>query len=311
MNIELQRQLLGDPIRNQTFLKAIRKQVKPGDTVIDLGAGTGYLGLMALKAGAKKVIFIEEDPILSVAVEMAKAMGLYDQCAFYEFHSKDLNLDLQADVLLCETLGTYAFEEHLIENWLDAKRFTHHQTRWIPHQITLQARYVTDQKCHQEVDVWPSIEGTFPWETLRKTALSRSYARVIPEKACSKEQQKIITLSHTSSDLNSQWQRSITWTCPKGTDVYGMCLYWEADLGSEIHLSTAPNSPLTHWKQLYLPFLEPLQANKHDQLKFTFTSDTHWETGMALTWQGLLEINGHVKQEINMSTQDGYPFMIE
>ena len=49
-------------------VKLIEKYIKPSDTVIDVGTGSGILGLAAAKLGAKSVIMTDIDP---VAVEAA------------------------------------------------------------------------------------------------------------------------------------------------------------------------------------------------------------------------------------------------
>ena len=49
-------------------VKLIEKYIKPSDTVIDVGTGSGILGLAAAKLGAKSVIMTDIDPI---AVEAA------------------------------------------------------------------------------------------------------------------------------------------------------------------------------------------------------------------------------------------------
>ncbi len=45
--------MLDDQIRMAAYKNAIQEVVKPGMVVLDLGTGTGILGLWALQAGAK------------------------------------------------------------------------------------------------------------------------------------------------------------------------------------------------------------------------------------------------------------------
>jgi hypothetical protein len=59
MNLDM---LNGLPMRLDTLLKPALKQKSSDNIVIDLGAGTGVLGLYALANGAKFVYFVERDP---------------------------------------------------------------------------------------------------------------------------------------------------------------------------------------------------------------------------------------------------------
>jgi protein arginine N-methyltransferase 1 len=68
------------------------------------------------------------------------------------------------------------------------------------------------------------------------------------------------------------------------TTIYGFALWWIADLGGGIALSTAPGAPRTHWEQLYFPLLEPIAAVEGDQVILGLRSRSSEESGTHLAW---------------------------
>ena len=51
--------LLADTVRMNAYRDGIRRNVKPGDVVVDLGTGTGILAMLAAQQRAKVVHAIE------------------------------------------------------------------------------------------------------------------------------------------------------------------------------------------------------------------------------------------------------------
>ena len=63
-------EMLSDSVRVNAYHQGIRRNVRPGDVVVDLGTGTGLLAFMASRAGAKKVYAVEHSDFIEIAREI-------------------------------------------------------------------------------------------------------------------------------------------------------------------------------------------------------------------------------------------------
>ena len=75
---EVHRTMIRDRVRTEAFRRAIDAVVRPGDTVLDVGAGSGILSLFAAQAGAARVYAVEQTTIAVLAQQLAAANGFAD-----------------------------------------------------------------------------------------------------------------------------------------------------------------------------------------------------------------------------------------
>src|SRR5215210_1250312 len=121
MRIEYHRTLLADRVRNAAFHAALRQAIVKGkSTVADIGAGTGFLGFLAAKLGARRVDLYETAEVAEVARRLLRHNRLAN-CRIAEIHSTDVTDPDRVDVVVSETLGNYPFEENLIDALNDAR----------------------------------------------------------------------------------------------------------------------------------------------------------------------------------------------
>ena len=120
--IELHRKLLGDKVRNDALGAALARVVKPGMSVADIGAGTGFLSFLARRLGAAQCHLYEYSGALALAQELARRNRITG-LTFVHAHSSEVKKPPKADVVVSETLGNFALEEGLLETLVDARRF--------------------------------------------------------------------------------------------------------------------------------------------------------------------------------------------
>lgn len=279
--IELQRKLIGDSVRNTAFEAALKKVVKKGDTVIDLGSGTGFLGFLASRLGAKNVIMIESGEILEVSKKLAARNGIKN-CTFIKKHSTLVRDIPTCDVLVSETLGNYALEENIIESVENAKRFLKPGGIIIPGKITQYVCPVTSDRLRKDVDVWTDVGFDLSFEEAREISLNNMYVKTVrPYDLLNNGAQEwdVIDFAKKNKSVRT---KMLTWK--DATPIHGFALWWDAELVPGVHLSTAPDKPATHWEQIYLPLLESVTLKKGERLELMLMSDSRYDVKINLAW---------------------------
>ncbi|XP_033827749.1 protein arginine N-methyltransferase 9 isoform X1 [Periophthalmus magnuspinnatus] len=118
--------MLNDRGRNQKYQKAIHRAVQSGcSTVLDIGTGTGILGMCAKKAGAAHVYACElSKTMYELACEVVSANGLGGKINI--IHMKSLEMEVPRDIpervslVVTETVDAGLFGEGIIESLIHA-----------------------------------------------------------------------------------------------------------------------------------------------------------------------------------------------
>jgi type II protein arginine methyltransferase len=99
--------MMNDDRRNRAWDQALRRAIRPGMHVLEIGSGAGMLALMAARAGAGRVITCEKDPVAAaIAREICERNGYGSRIEIVPKRSQDLaigaDLERPADLLFCD-----------------------------------------------------------------------------------------------------------------------------------------------------------------------------------------------------------------
>lgn len=175
------REYLEDRARLGAFVRAIGEIVRPGDIVLDLGAGTGILGLLACRAGAARVYAVEETSLIGLARELARANGLLDRIIHIKGHSAHMTLPEPADLVVCDQIGRFGFEAGVIEHIEDVRRrgVLKPDGRTVPGAIAMWLAPAECPDAFAQVEFWTSQPAGFDFTPARAIAANTGYPRTI------------------------------------------------------------------------------------------------------------------------------------
>ena len=143
--LDVHRTMICDRVRTEAFQCAVAEVVRPGDVVLDVGAGSGILSLFAARAGASRVYAVEATTVAALAEQLAAANGVSDIVRVIQGDMFDVELPERVDVIVSEWLGGFGIDEGMLVPVIAARdRWLKPGGTMIPQSVTAWAALVDD-----------------------------------------------------------------------------------------------------------------------------------------------------------------------
>jgi SAM-dependent methyltransferase len=310
MRIEYHRVLLADHVRNAALHTALQRVIVKGKTTVaDVGAGTGFLGFLAARLGARRVDLYETAEIAAIARKLLRHNRL-SNCRIAQVHSTDVAAPDRVDLIVSETLGNYPFEENIIATLNDAReRFLNPGGTIIPAGVEQFVCPVIGERLYRDLAAWDEVGYGLDFAPAKAMSLNNIYVRWLEPADLLDGGAAAKAWDHVRFDRKNKTTRTgeAEWKATRAGTIYGLALWWVADLAEGVRLSTGPLDPRTHWEQLYLPALEPIAIAPGETLRARLKSTTSFETGTNLTWAlSVADAKGKERVRQSMDLEKGF-----
>ena len=266
--LEVHRTMICDRVRTEAFRRAIDAVVRPGDIVLDVGAGSGILSVFAARAGAARVYAVERTTIAVLAQELAAANGVADIVQVIHGDVMDVELPERVDVIVSEWLGGFGIDEGMLAPVIAAR------DRWlkpggvmIPRSVTAWTALVHDRYLAEMVEFLRDNPYDLRFDDLvEKTVNEIIYSgtfRHLAARATGAPSRRqlwttdadLIPLEHAQSPHEAEVRLPVH---DHGT-ANALALWFSAELAPGISLAIGPGDPPTHWGMTTAPLRAPVE----------------------------------------------------
>ena len=277
--------------RLDRFAAAIAARIKPGDTVVDLGAGSGILSFLACQAGARRVYAIEAGQSIEFARLLAARNGLQDRIEFIAQSSTQVTLPERVDLVVGDIHDTFGLQTQGLAAITDARdRFLALGGTLIPCRIQLLAAPVeVPDHYRRTIDVWQRQARGIDLSPLRSLAVNQPTAVRVARSQLLGAVVPLATIDlmhmtglHTGGATHSEVTRDGT--------LHGVCGCFVTTLADGVTMGNVPGeSDTTNFAQAFFPIESPIAVRAGDCI--TIRLETH--DGVASRWQIEVMRAGH------------------
>lgn len=269
--------MLANTERMLPYLNALALQVKPGDVVMEVGAGLGVFAMFAAKLGAE-VIAVEPGGIAGITRSLLRENGLEGRVKLVTAMVEDLPpLERKADLIVTEFIGRNVFDERVLRFAQEVKKHLAPGGRLVPGRLSARLQAVQCEELRRELqrqrgevsELGKSVglnldafQRTIPSfhqaELLQRTHYTKG--RVQYDALCPVSGEGEIVALDLMAGGERPTQGTVTLEVEEDGFVDALRLSFEADLGQGVALSSALFSPpLTSVQQdcRYLPASGP------------------------------------------------------
>jgi precorrin-6B methylase 2 len=269
--------------RLDQFAAAITSRIRPGDTVVDLGAGSGILSFLACRAGARRVYAIEAGASLEFARLLAARNGFLDRIEFINTPSGHAVLPERVNAIVGDIHDTFGLQGGGLAAMIDAReRFLAPDGAMIPCRIQLNAAPVEMPELYRSsIDVWSQRVHGVDLSPMRPLAVNQPTAARIERTHLLGEPQALATIDlERASHLHVGGATTVE--ANRDGILHGVCGCFVTTLADRIVMGNVPgDSGTSNFAQAFFPIESPLAVRAGDRIAMRV--ETHDAT--AARWQ--------------------------
>ncbi|XP_060924326.1 protein arginine N-methyltransferase 3 [Limanda limanda] len=269
-------EMLKDKVRTESYRDFMYRNpdVFRDKVVLDVGCGTGILSMFAARAGAKKVIAVDQSEIIYQAMDIVRSNQLEDKITLIKGRIEDIRLPVEkVDIIISEWMGYFLLFESMLDSVLYARdHYLADGGSVYPDLCNLSLAAVGDTERHQNrIAFWDDVYG-FNMACMKKAVVPEAGVEVVKADALISEPAVIQTLDCNRVCLSelefaSDFCLKITNTTECTAVVGYFDIFFDKGCGNKVTFSTSPQVTKTHWKQTVFLLETPMSVQAGEELQ--------------------------------------------
>jgi protein arginine N-methyltransferase 1 len=281
--------MITDGARLEAYAEALRRVVTPESVVLDVGAGTGIMTLLACQAGARRVYAVEPSDVVQLLVQGARDNGYEERVVVLQRRSTDVTLPERADVLVSDLRGVLPPHGTHFADVIDARsRLLAPGARLLPARDTMWLAVASaPETFHQRRAVWKDgPHGLDLRAALPLVDNTPEKMRAEPDVLLSAPVPWAALHYPTLTDLRVRGAG----TCEivKPGRAHGLLGWFDTELVEGVGYSSAPGAPAGIYGQILFPWPAEETLRAGDRVSFQLRADPvqgdylwTWETRIS------------------------------
>ena len=304
--------MIADEGRMDAYSRAMQRAIGRESIVLDIGAGTGILSLLACQYGARKVYAVEPSSVICLAREAARANGFADRIECIQALSTEIHLSEKADVIVSDLHGVLPLLQQHIPSIVDARsRLLAPGGKLIPKRDVLWGA-VVEAPQHYDRITKPWMRERFELNMDAAAQMVTNVwknARVTPEQLLTKScrWETIDYLTVESPDASAE----MTFQVERAGTGHGFVIWFDAVLDDGIEFSNAPGKPELIYGSAFFPWSSAVGLTAHDTVSIDLRADL---VASDYVWRWETRVYGHererLKAHFRQSTYLGSPLSL-
>jgi protein arginine N-methyltransferase 1 len=280
--------MIADRARMDAHAEALRRIVTPSSVVVDIGAGTGIMSLLACQFGARHVYAIEPSGAVQILAQSARDNGYGERITVLQKLSTEVTLPERADVIVSDLRGVLPPHRTHFADIIDARaRLLAPGGRLVPDTDTLRLAVVTvPEVFERRRSVWQSApHGLDLRSALGFVANTTERLRVDPERLLSDPVTCARFHYPTMTELAVRGAGTCAVTRPG--IAHGLLVWFDTVLVAGVGYSNAPGTAGEIYGQMLFPWPEAVALEAGDTVGFELRADP---IGAQVLWTWASEV---------------------